>query len=307
MTIALVGTNWHGVKAELDTLTSEFVREHGDLALERIDGFEAEYEQILGAIESLPFLASKKMVVIQNLSQNKQASEALGTLIERAGDSTDLVVVESKVDKRSVYYKQLKKLADFKEFNELDENALAGWLATEAKQQKAVLSTNDARFLVERVGANQTALARELEKLVQYDPKITRQTIELLTDETPSSTIFNLIDSAFSGNLEQALRIYADQRAQKVEPQAMHAMLVWQMHAVALCAQAPNDKSAQDIAKDAGMSPYVVQKSQNIARRMGKAKILEILTLLRDIDHRSKHHTLDYDEAMKFIIISLAN
>lgn len=305
MIISLVGTNWFGVKSELEKLASTFVHEHGDLALERIDAGDVSYEQILGAIESLPFLASKKMVVLSELSTNKDASEKLDKLIERAGDTTDLVILESKLDKRSVYYKQLKKLTEFHEYNELDEQAMANWLVDQARASGAVMGVGDARYLVQRVGINQTALSHELEKLALYDSKISRQTIDLLTDEAPSSTIFNLIDRVFAGQLDKALKLYDEQRAQKVEPQAMHAMLVWQMHVVALCANAKG-KSSQQIASDAGLSPFVVQKSQAIASRMGNQKISEFLDLLTEIDRRSKSQTLDYDEALRYAITTLA-
>ena len=305
MVVALVGTNWFKVKRRLDELVSEFVSKHGDLALEKLDAEDVEYSQILGAVESLPFLASKKMVIVHNLSASKEAAEQLEQLIARAGDTTDLIMLESKVDKRGTYYKQLKKLKGFEEFNDPDARSLVDWLVREAKAGGATLVPADAQYLVDRVGANQTALAHELEKLVQYDPHVTKQTIELLTDQTPTSTVFNLIDSAFSGNLKAALKTYDEQRAQKVEPQAIHGMLVWQMNIVAACSAA-GDKSSSVVAAETSLNPYVVGKSQTIARRMGRAKISQFLALLRDIDYTSKHQTYDYDQAMRYAIVSLA-
>jgi DNA polymerase-3 subunit delta len=261
---------------------------------------------LLGSIESLPFLAVKKMIIVYDLSSNKEAAERLETLVERAGDTTDLVIVESKLDKRSVYYKQLKKLIEFHEYNELDEAQLVSWLVQEAKHQGAKLSLANARFLVERVGENQTKLASELQKLIQYDLNINRDNINNLADESPSSTIFNLLDKAFAGDLEQALKLYEEQRLQNVEPQAIHALLVWQAHAVAICSLAPANASSQQIASDSKLSPYVIQKSRTIAERIGRAGVNELMDLLRDIDHKSKTQTFDYDEAMRFVIVSLA-
>jgi DNA polymerase-3 subunit delta len=305
MTTTLTGTNWFGVKEKLDKLAGDFVKEYGDLALEKLDGSEATYNQILGSIESLPFLASKKMVIIQDFSVNKQAAESLKELLDRLPETTDLIIVESKLDKRSVYYKALKKLTDFQEFNQLDETQLVDWLVAQAGTQGRTLSKGDARYLVERVGNDQMRLARELDKLITYDIKISRENIDLLVDESPSSTIFNLLDSIFSGNLDAALNLYQKQRSQRVEPQAIHAMLVWQMHVVAVASSAPDSSSAQKIAADSGMNPFVVQKSQKIARKMDRTKIHEFLGLLRDIDYKSKRETIDYDEALKFAIIFL--
>lgn len=306
MTFALAGTNHYQLKSRLDELVNSFVKKHGNLVLEKLDGEEASYEQIIGAVESLPFLAEKKMVIIYDLSANKQAAEALEHIIELAGDTTDLIMVESMPDKRSAYYKQLKKLDGFNEFSEPDENELAKWLVSESVKKNARLNLGDARYLVERVGRNQSRLQQELEKLIQYDPLVNKESIKLLIEENPSSTIFNLIDSVFSGNLDQALHIYDEQRRQKVEPQAIHGMLVWQMHAVAVADSAPPANTPAQISKDSGLSPFVIQKSQRIAHKIGRQKIIEFMRLLRDIDYRGKHEALDYDDALRYAFIILA-
>lgn len=306
MTTTLSGINAFQRNAHLQKIISAFTAEHGELALEKLEAENVTYDQIAGAVESLPFLASKKMVVIYDLSLNKDAAEKLEDLTKLTGETTDLVIVETKPDKRGSYYKQLKKITDFHEFNELDENAMVGWLVQEATAFGATLSRTDASYLVQRVGVNQLRLSHELEKLAQYDKKITKQTINELTDDSPSSTVFNLIDSVFSGNVKQAIKIYDEQRMQKVEPQAIQGMLVWQMHAVAVAVSAPNSVNAAQIAKDSGMSPYVIQKSQRIANAMGRTKVIDFMKLLRDFDYRSKHEAFDYDEALRYAILSLA-
>ncbi len=60
MLITLTGNNGFLLKAELNRLVKSFLAEHGEMALERIDGEEAEYDRIRESLESLPFLASKK-------------------------------------------------------------------------------------------------------------------------------------------------------------------------------------------------------------------------------------------------------
>lgn len=307
MKITITGTNRYGVKQRLDELAHAFIEEHGDLALEKLDGSEASYEQLLGAIESLPFLASKKMVVIYDLSTNAQAVESIEKLLERLPESTDLLLIERKLDKRSIYYKSLKKLTDFQEFNELDEDHLADWLAAEAETKKAKLSKSDARYLVQRVGTDQMRLGCELDKLISYNKEVSRNTIDLLVDESPTSTIFNLLDSAFSGDLSKATRLYREQRSLRIEPQVILAMLVWQMHAVAIVSSAPEGADPKSIAQDSGINPFVVQKSQRIAGKMDRAKIAGFMGLLRDIDYRSKREIIDYDEALQYALISLAS
>ncbi len=306
MVVVLAGVNWFALKSELDRIVEEFTSAHSKLALEKIDCSEVEYNQVIGAIESLPFLTNRKMVVLYDLSKNPDAVEKLPEIIERSDDTTDVVIVEGKLDKRSVYYKSLKKLKGFHEFNELDEAKAVQWLEEQVKKESGTITRSDAQYFVQRIGLNQAMLSTELTKVLDYNSVITRDTINLLTSESPISTVFNLIDSAFSGNLAQAMRIYNEQRAQKVEPQAIHGMLVWQMHVVAMCVVAGN-KPARELASEAKLNPFVVEKSQRIARKMGRVKIESFLSLLRDIDYKSKHQTYDYDEALRYAISTLAS
>ncbi len=221
-------------------------------------------------------------------------------------ETTEVILIESKLDKRQSYYKYLKKETDFCEFPELDLNGLANWLVHEAKQQKGEISSSDARYLAERVGLNQQMLGNELEKLILYNPKVTRQTIDLLTDATPQSTIFQLLDAAFAGNTKQALHLYQEQRAMKVEPVQIVAMISWQLNVLAIV-KAAGDRPSQTIAKEAKINPYVVTKSQGIARKISLAELKTLVKDLLDIDTKSKSTNLDTDEALQHYILKLAH
>lgn len=305
MIVTLTGENTFSLLAALRQLTDAFVSEHGDLALERLDGEEADFQQIQGALVSIPFLASRKLVVLRAPGRNKQFLEVFEHIFADMPETTDVILVEPKLDKRLGYYKFLKKQTDFREFPELDQHSLARWLSDTAKQRGGALSASDARYLVERVGANQQLLANELEKLLLYDPKISRQTIDLLTDPTPQSTIFQLLESAFAGNHKSALDLYAEQRALKVEPPQIVAMLTWQLYVLAIIKTA-GDRSADDIAREAKLNPFVVRKSQVIARAISIAQLKKLIEDLLRIDVSSKRENIDSDEALQNYLISLS-
>src|SRR5579862_6425119 len=228
MIITLTGSNYYLLRRRLDELTGSFIAEHNELALEHKDAEEAEPQTILDAVQNLPFLASRKMIVVRNIGASKTLSGQIEQIIDSAGDTTDMIFYESAPDRRQAYFKVLKSKTQLEEFSEMDSRALAKWLSEEAKKQAGQLSPADANYLVERVGTDQQRLANELHKLITYEPKITRVNIDLLTEKTPQSKVFDLLDAAFAGDKELALELYADQRAQKVEPQAIMAMIAWQ-------------------------------------------------------------------------------
>jgi DNA polymerase-3 subunit delta len=302
--ITLTGENWFGLSASLRKIIDDFVQEHGDMAYEQLDGETAEIARISEAIHSAPFLASKKLVVLRTPSANKQFAEEAEKILGGADDTTDVVIVEPKLDKRLAYYKFLKKTTDFREFLPLDERALARWLVESAKNRGGKLSPADATYLVDRVGADQQLLASELEKLLLYKPEISKDTINLLTDQAVQSTIFQLLDAAFAGNKQRALQLYDEQRAQKVDPLAIIAMLSWQLHVLALLVYA-GERSADEVAREAKISPYTAKKSATVARRLSKADIKRYVAKLLAIDKRARRESIDLDDALRLYLLEL--
>jgi DNA polymerase-3 subunit delta len=301
----LTGENSFLLQQALSSHLKAFIAEHGDMAVEHIDGEEVEYDRMREALESLPFLASSKLVVLRRPSANKQFVEHAERLLTQLAETTRVLIIEPKLDKRSSYYKYLLKQTDYHEFTELDEIGLSKWLQQEAKVAGAILSPADARYLIERVGVNQRLLSNELAKLVSYDNHITRQTIELLVEPTSQSSIFDLIDAAFAGNVRRATTLYDEQRKQGVEPQQVIAMLSWQMHILALVKTA-GERDPATIAKEAKLNPFVVRKSTGIARRLSLSELRTLVHEVAQLDARLKSQGIDADEAVRNLILRLS-
>ncbi|MGB4759428.1 MAG: DNA polymerase III subunit delta [Candidatus Saccharimonadales bacterium] len=304
MIITLTGENAFLRGKDLRSIVDAFVREHGDLALEKLDGEEASYERLQESLQSLPFLASKKLVVLRSPGSNKQFTENIAKLSEELPEITDVIVVEPKLDKRLAYYKFLKKLTEFREFPELDMRGMAGFVQEETKRLGGAITAQAANYLVERVGPNQQAVASELQKLVLFNPAVTQDSIDTLTEASPQSKVFDLIDAAFAGNHARALGLYAEQRQQKVEPQAIMGMLAWQLHVLALVKFA-GDKTNDVLAKEAKINPFVIGKTQGIARRMSQQQVKDLVQRAVVLDHTSKTKTYDLDEALQDYILQI--
>lgn len=330
------------MQAELDRLVADFLAVNDRMGLERLDGEEVSFERMQEAVQSLPFLVSRKLVVLRSPGMNKTFTEQVEQIFADVPENTDVVLLEPKLDKRSSYYKYLKKHTEYREFPELDGRGLAQWLVAEAKTAGGSLSLGDATYLVNRVGTNQQILANELDKLLIYGSRhsrldresskknksaarstdsnwiprqaeddtiekitITRADIDLLTDMAPQSTIFELLEAAFAGNMKRAMALYEEQRELKVEPQQIIAMLAWQLHILALV-KAAGERSTDDIAREARLNPFVVRKSIAVARRISLAKLKQLITKLTIIDARLKREPLNPDDVLQEYLLSLS-
>jgi DNA polymerase-3 subunit delta len=288
---------------ELDSLVADFTHTYGEVGVEHLDGEDADTAKMRGSLQSLPFLTDRKLVVLREPGKQKDFAENIATILENMPETTDVIIVEPKLDKRLSYYKTLKKQTDFREFAELDANSLTRW-AVEYVKMRGSLSLADAKFLIDRVGANQQLVKNELDKLLTYSTTISRQTIELLTETAPQSTVFELLDAAFAGNKSRAMELYKEQRAIRVEPQAIIAMIVWQLHVMAIV-RAAGTMPADEIAKSAKLNPFVVRKTQSLARNRTLPQIKTMVQKLLALDIQLKTTAIDDDAALQLYLLEL--
>jgi len=305
MVVTLTGSNDFARTHELQARVSAFVAEHGDFAVERFDGEEASMERMREGLQSLPFLTPKKLVILREPGKQKAFAEDAAAILEDTADTTDVIIVEPKLDKRLSYYKTLKKSTEFLEFIELDAGGLAKWALDYCKGLGGEISQADARALTDRVGGSQQMLKNELDKLIAYEPHITKQAIERLTDRLPQSTVFELLDAAFSGKTERAMALYAEQRALKVEPQAIIAMVAWQLH-ILVVVKAGATRPADEIAKSAKLNPFVVRKSQGLVRSLSLNRLRDMVADLLSLDRRLKRSSIDADDAVQLFLLNVS-
>lgn len=300
----VTGSNDFARGQALKALRDEFVVAHGDFGLEIIDAAETDFGRLLESVSSLPFLAARRMIVLSNIGQNKSITDNPEALLEAVADTTDLLIDERKFDRRLNLYKLLKKRADLREFNELDERALARWLNEEATKRGGKLSLTDASYLVDRIGTDQLGLSNELDKLLLYDEHVTKQTIDALTEPLPRSSVFDLLDAAFRGDKHRTLELYQDQRRQQVEPQAIMGMIAWQLHILAVVKF--NEKESPDtLAKEAKLNPFVVRKTLGLTRNLSQQQVKDLVQRALKLDVRLKSEQIDADDAVQHFLLAI--
>lgn len=301
----LVGNNALLIKQATKEIRQAFIAEHGDMALEQVDGEDLTPGKLEETLQALPFLTAKRMVVLRNVSAQKDVAERLQDIWENIPETTDVLVIESAPDKRTAFYKFLLKQDNVQKCDELDEQGLAQWLVNAAKDMDAELPLSDARFLVQRVGNNQQLLQHELEKLALYDRTVSRQNIELLTERSPQSSTFDLLDAAMNGQQEKASQLYAEQRAQREEPQKILGLIAWQLHILALV-KAGEGRDPATIAKEAKLNPYVVRKTQGLARRLSMGQIKDWVRRTRQLDVSLKSEPINADDALQELLLTFS-
>lgn len=215
-----------------------------------------------------------------------------------------MVFYEPQIDKRTAYFKVLKSKTQLEEFNEMDARNLAQWLVDETKKSGGALSFIDGNYLVERLGTNQALLANELDKLLIYDSRVSKKNIDLLTEPNPQSKVFDLLDAIFSGQKGRALKLYDEQRAQKVEPQAILAMIAWQLNIISIAKYSKN-RDLAEVSRDSSVKDYPLRKARGLAGKLSDKDLKKMVSEALDIDWRGKTTSLNMDEALRNYILTL--
>jgi DNA polymerase III delta subunit len=304
MITTLSGSNNYLIDIELKKILSDFENQQGKLAIEQIDASESDVQSINEAIIGLSFLSPIRLIVLKSGSSNKQFIDSIDQTLPQVPSTNQVVLVEPSIDKRLSYYKTLKSLTEFKSFEPLDFGQTARWIESLVKDRGGRISSNSSRYLVELIGLDQMRISNEIDKLLTYNSEIDRETIDRLVEPVAQTSIFQLLDAVFNSGPKDILRIYDDQKTQKVEPQQIIAMLTWQIHIIAMI-KAAGDLSASEIARKTKISPYVVSKSMSMAKKLSKADIKQITNNLLELDVKLKNKTVDIDDALLQLLLSV--
>lgn len=277
----LIGENAFEVERELKRIMADF-----NGVAERVDGAGLELKQLPDLLMGVSLFADKRLVVIKDLSESKDIWSELTGWLERISDDINLVLVETKPDKRTATYKDLKRNARVVEFNEWGERDIAkaeAWVVDEAKKLGVKLDTKSAQMIVRRVGLNQWQLYHAVEKLSLVE-KVTDEVIESVIDANPVENVFNLFDAALRGDRARLAKMLATVE-QSEDPFRLFALLSGQAFQLAAVVAAGQ---SDEIAKDFGIHPYAVSKLAMSAKKLGRSGARKIINIFAVADDDMK-------------------
>lgn len=298
----LVGSNSFLIEQIVNERIQKFVVKNGNMGIESINGLETQYIDIVPRITSVSLFSSNKLVILKDISHNNELVEHLDELLT-AGDSTELIIVDPTIDGRSKLYKKLKLLTNFRAINELPRPSLVDWMIEYVNSKQATISRVSADYLLDRVGLNQLVCYQELNKLMLYDKKIDRTSIDLLVESNPQSRIFDLVNNAFKHNHRLVIQIYQELRSIGEDTSKIIGLLAWQLHLIAVVKSAVN-KTNMEIANDLGGKPMTINETKKIANSIRLEDLKQIIDRLLKIDDKSKQQTINIDDALLYFLLS---
>ena len=260
----------------------------GDAAVQRRDGEELSVGDLRELLTGQTLFGGDEPVIIADLSQNAEVW-AVFPEIAALSDRT-VILLETKLDKRTKAYKQLAKLATLQECTPLSErqrSELVKWALARAKEQGAELSRQQIETLIDRLGYDQLRLDAVFAQLALAD-EITNALIDQFVPLAKSESVFELFDAAIRGDVETVHRIIAYLEMTSGDDGAYQTMGLLGSQVTNLYALALADGDVQAVAKDFGAHPFVLRQLTGLVRQLDRTDMARISAALAEADMQMK-------------------
>ena len=188
-------------------------------------------------IEVLPFLSSKKCVVVSDLEIEKfnvTEIKKLKEIVSKIPETTVLIISQSNIEantykssKCNSFIKLIEKHGNAVNLKKLSRLSLEKQIINWAKKLNLNISQNSIEKLIEYCGDDLLNLRSELEKLSAFvdNREITEDDIELLVSKKAEANVFDLTKSVSQNNYDRALKILHVLLEKKEEPVAILSLL----------------------------------------------------------------------------------
>ena len=288
----ILGENVYKAEQEL----ARIGREH-EAVPERLDSALLTANTLADIVRGGSLFSEKRLVVLRQLSENKSVFEKLAEWASEVPSDTTLVLLESKLDKRTKAYKGLMKQAKVipcEPLTERDSYEAESWLAALAKAQKVGLTTEQIGNMVTRAlvagekpaqrNIDQMQLAQAIKALKGTD-EVTDDMIATVLPPAPGDTVFDLLDMATRRQTARVDALLAELERTD-DPHRTLALIMGQWAQLVAVSMADTPSAA--VAVELGLHPFVAKKLQELARQFTPNEIKTITALAADLDVGSK-------------------
>lgn len=220
--------------------------------------------EIIDMAETMPFMAEKRLIVIENSGFFKNKCDELADYFENPSESTCFVFVEAEVDKRSRLYKRVKERGRIAELNAQDEKSLVRWIVGSLNRENKKITQSAAALFLTKTGADMENIQRELEKLICYvgeRDSINIEDVEAICTTVITNNIFEMIDAIAKKQQKKALELYYDLLTLKEPPMRILFLITRQFNLLLQVKDlARLGFNTAETAKKAGLHSFVAGK-----------------------------------------------
>ena len=314
----LYGNDEFAITRKLKEFESDFTDPtSADMNTARLDARSIAENDLNNAVNAMPFLAKRRLVLLTNLSakyNNPSTRKKFLEFIGKSPETTRLVMYES-IDPRDVekhwlvkWAEKNHKLIQTKAFMLPRMKEMTGWIINETKNQGGQIEPRAAEMLKEMVGVDTRQAGMEISKLMAYvnwARQITTQDVEAVCIVTSQQSVFDFVDALANGNGKSAQHLL--HRLLETEDEfSLWGMVVRQFRLLIQAREILDGRgNKDDVARALGVHPFVAEKTTQQAARFSIESLESIYRRLLKIDEGVKTSQVTLDLAMDTLVVEL--
>ena len=256
-------------------------------------GRDVEVSTLISAAKQFPMMAENTVIIVKE-AQDLKKIEEVKSYVEQPLNSTILVFCYrgKKLDKRKGLYKSLQKQSVYFESNKLYENKIPEWIKGYLSSKNYSIGTKASALLTEFLGNDLSKISGELDKLciilkegATIDEAIIEENIGISKDYNN----FELQNAIMYKDVMKANRIAKYFEANpKNNPMVVTLSVLYNLFSKLLILHGLKASNPQAVARSLGVNPYFVKDYQKAAQFYKLKKSVQVLSLLREADVKSK-------------------
>ncbi len=288
--------------------------------LTRLDGRTSNPDDLLLVAGSMPFMISRRLVILEHPSARINSSEAqkkfLASLAKIA-PTTVLALVEYRIltEKKKRHWLEEWAFAAgervrIKRFDLPRSEDMPRWIMDKAKSYTGRFTRDAAVELASLVGDEPRQVDQEILKLltyVNYRRPVEIDDVRHLTSDTREGYIFILVDALGNRNIHSAMETL-HRLLEQDEPISIFAMIVRQFRLL-LQARELLDRGSRppDVATEMRIQQFVAEKISAQSRRFSLPVLELIYRRLLDVDLAMKTSQMPGDLALETLVVALGD
>ncbi|MDE2638866.1 MAG: DNA polymerase III subunit delta [Chloroflexota bacterium] len=300
--------------------------EDGGLNRSEFDGTQTSAAEALAAVKSLPFLAEKRLVIVNGLIRHvtrkgagqagKAAADRLIEELPGLPTFARLVLVENDMlSEKNRLLRAARRMDNGYIRGFRKPQNLANWITQRAQQEyNAEISAAAASAIASLVNDDVLRADNELHKLVCYvdgERAIGEEDVALLTPYVPEANVFEMVDALATGNGSRALELIHQTLHQNPGDAGfgLFGMIARQFRLLSMTRDhldRGGGAGGQAIAQAIGAHPFVAGKLATQSRRFNAEQLDAILKRLQRYDQDMKTGRIEPRLALELLVTSLA-
>lgn len=309
MIYCIEGTNPLRIREEIARIHASHSGE-----LERVDAAALSENQLPDLLSGGTLFSDKRCIVVRGLSDNASVWERLGEWAQRIDADTALILVETKLDKRTKTYKQLKAHATLifaTQWTEKDRQLAEEWLRQYSRKAGIGLSPAQVTNMIERAHVagerpgsfeiDQMRLVTALRSLANLE-SVTDDAISTVMPPAFTETVYDLMEAAIRQKSHHVRVALAELKASE-DAYRVFASLVAQWTQLVSIALVQVSDARQLTAL--GIHPYIIKKNGGLAQLFTRPQLRAVTLTCASLDSRMKLSEFDPWDGVERLILAI--